>query len=219
MLKSGSREQLYAAETSRHGAGGGGGGGGRPHRGGGGGKHRNHRRQQQQRQRHRHRNHHGEDGEGGDRTQLLRQELEEEFEDPDNPDEENRFLDLILDGKAHLVGVVSEMQDTDDPDAPDGFYSGVYGQFCQVNFDVHKRDPASGTCDATFGRTADDVDDDDIDDDNNNKSADVIYMFSFASFCFVRLSISNIMPVLSSFPFLCLGRQHPFQNYHSPHVP
>mmetsp|Transcript_10659 Transcript_10659/g.25424 ORF Transcript_10659/g.25424 Transcript_10659/m.25424 type:complete len:505 (+) Transcript_10659:240-1754(+) len=130
------QQDQLRSQKSRRTAGGGGG-----RRGGGGGRRRNRNPQNN--------NHRQYEAGSDERSRMIREELEAEFEDPENPDDENRFLDLILEGKAHLVGVDAEISErggnNDDPDAPpgDGYYSGVYGQFCQVNFDIHKKDPAS----------------------------------------------------------------------------
>lgn len=51
-------------------------------------------------------------------------------------------LDLILSASIHLVAVTA---DPSELKASAQSYSGVYGEFCALNFAVHKEDPSAGT--------------------------------------------------------------------------
>ena len=52
-------------------------------------------------------------------------------------------VDLILEGKLNLVDITIDRRALSR--AAEGSYEGIYGVFCQLNFDVHKNDPSSGT--------------------------------------------------------------------------
>lgn len=56
--------------------------------------------------------------------------------------DDRESLDLILSASINLVAidtVAGELKATGDS------YSGVYGEFCSLNFGIHKSDPSSGT--------------------------------------------------------------------------
>ena len=51
-------------------------------------------------------------------------------------------VDLILEGKLNLVDINVDRRAL--ASAPEDSYDGIYGVFCQLNFDVHKNDPSAG---------------------------------------------------------------------------
>lgn len=54
-------------------------------------------------------------------------------------------LDKILSAEIHLVNIQApEPTHIRVDDEEEGSYSGVYGDFCQLNFGAHKQDPSSG---------------------------------------------------------------------------
>lgn len=134
------------------GNGGGGSNDNRPRRlmgGGGGGNHHKHRRGNTN-------NHKKKHHQQGDPRRAQQQATDEEEGGGDDDvtegggedDDESLFLDKILAGQAHLMGVYhddAELQEALSSSGGKKPYGGVYGQFCQVDFNVHKQDPASGT--------------------------------------------------------------------------
>jgi hypothetical protein len=56
--------------------------------------------------------------------------------------DDQQSLDLILSASINLVAISA---DPSELEASAQSYSGVYGDFCALNFDVHKADPSAGT--------------------------------------------------------------------------
>jgi hypothetical protein len=57
-------------------------------------------------------------------------------------DDDQESLDLILSASINLVAISAEPSELQ---ASAESYSGVYGDFCALNFAVHKADPSAGT--------------------------------------------------------------------------
>ena len=51
-------------------------------------------------------------------------------------------MGLVIQGKLNLVELKIDRRELSE--AEEDTYEGVYGIFCQLNFDVHKKDPSSG---------------------------------------------------------------------------
>ena len=112
------------------------------------GRHHQHDHQQQQQQ------HHGDDDKSSSEESTIdinenmepneiavryRHDLIKQFESK----EEIKYLEDILSAKIHLMEINAVSQELER--SPSNSYSGVYGLFCKLNFQVHKDNPASGT--------------------------------------------------------------------------
>lgn len=75
-----------------------------------------------------------------EREVRYRRYLIDQFE---SPEEELELLEEVLNGKLHLIDI--EVVEKELERAPKGSYAGVYGNFCRVNFAVHKANPSIGT--------------------------------------------------------------------------
>ena len=55
--------------------------------------------------------------------------------------DESQILEMILSAEIHLIDLNSKPNEM--MKAPSNSYAGVYGTFCKLDFDLHKRDPSS----------------------------------------------------------------------------
>ena len=55
--------------------------------------------------------------------------------------DESQILEMILSAEIHLIDLNSKPDEM--MKAPSNSYAGVYGTFCKLDFDLHKRDPSS----------------------------------------------------------------------------
>jgi hypothetical protein len=69
----------------------------------------------------------------------FRKDLTAQFFDHD----EGELLQDVLTGKLHLIDI--EVVEEDLLRAPANSYAGVYGVFCKLEWELHKKDPSAGT--------------------------------------------------------------------------
>ena len=78
----------------------------------------------------------GNNGEGT-AAQEFRRKLSQQFED----ETEVELLEKVLAGELNLMDLYVVEEDLDR--SPSNTYNGVYGMFCNINFEIHKRDPSA----------------------------------------------------------------------------
>lgn len=66
----------------------------------------------------------------------------------DGQRDEDDVLQDIIDAKLHLVDL--KIIDEELEAAPRNSYAGIYGSFCKLNWEMHKRDPSAGTSSVLF---------------------------------------------------------------------
>lgn len=74
-----------------------------------------------------------------DKARKFRKDLHESYS---NKHDEPEMLEKILEAEIHLVDL--EVVEEELLRAHPSSYAGIYGEFCELNFAVHKKDPAAG---------------------------------------------------------------------------